>query len=107
MEQTNLSKPDKDPEDYIKNVGEFRYEPSAERFVDTLKRTYKKRKERELWKKHYGFPTGIQINLASCDRREIPGRGVNESKVENGARSDATEENPAGREKGEKKRICC
>ncbi|KAM3181678.1 hypothetical protein ACTXT7_013899 [Hymenolepis weldensis] len=29
MEQMNLSKPDKDPEDYIKNVGEFHYEPSV------------------------------------------------------------------------------
>ncbi|VUZ56321.1 unnamed protein product [Hymenolepis diminuta] len=27
MEQMNLSKPDKDQEDYIKNVGEFHYEP--------------------------------------------------------------------------------
>ncbi|VDL64253.1 unnamed protein product [Hymenolepis diminuta] len=27
-EQMNLSKPDKDSEDYIKNVGEFHYEPS-------------------------------------------------------------------------------
>ncbi|KAM3182284.1 hypothetical protein ACTXT7_012704 [Hymenolepis weldensis] len=29
MGQMNLSKPDKDPEDYIKNVGEFHYEPSV------------------------------------------------------------------------------
>ncbi|KAM3186211.1 hypothetical protein ACTXT7_004797 [Hymenolepis weldensis] len=29
MEQMNLSKPDKDPEDYIKNIGEFYYEPSV------------------------------------------------------------------------------
>ncbi|KAM3180982.1 hypothetical protein ACTXT7_015242 [Hymenolepis weldensis] len=28
-EQMNLSKPDKGPEDYIKNVGEFHYEPSV------------------------------------------------------------------------------
>ncbi|VUZ52730.1 unnamed protein product [Hymenolepis diminuta] len=28
-EQMNLSKPDKDSEDYIKNVGEFHYEPSV------------------------------------------------------------------------------
>ncbi|KAM3177521.1 hypothetical protein ACTXT7_004393 [Hymenolepis weldensis] len=29
MEQMNLSKPDKDSEDYIDNVGEFRYKPSV------------------------------------------------------------------------------
>ncbi|KAM3171082.1 hypothetical protein ACTXT7_017327, partial [Hymenolepis weldensis] len=29
MEQMNLSKPDKDPADYIKNVGEFHYEHSV------------------------------------------------------------------------------
>ncbi|VDL57046.1 unnamed protein product [Hymenolepis diminuta] len=29
MEQMNLSKPDKDPEDYSKNFGEFHYEPSV------------------------------------------------------------------------------
>ncbi|KAM3175136.1 hypothetical protein ACTXT7_009115 [Hymenolepis weldensis] len=29
MEQMNLSKPDKDPEDSINNVGEFHYEPSV------------------------------------------------------------------------------
>ncbi|VUZ50490.1 unnamed protein product [Hymenolepis diminuta] len=29
VEQMNLSKPDKDPEDYIKNIGEFQYEPSV------------------------------------------------------------------------------
>ncbi|VDL64862.1 unnamed protein product [Hymenolepis diminuta] len=29
MEQMNLSKPDKDPEAFIKNIGEFRYEPSV------------------------------------------------------------------------------
>ncbi|VUZ53459.1 unnamed protein product [Hymenolepis diminuta] len=44
------------------------------------------------------FPAGIQINLASCNRREIPGRGVNGSKVESGTQSDAAEENPTGLE---------
>ncbi|VUZ57176.1 unnamed protein product [Hymenolepis diminuta] len=29
MEQMNLSKPDTDPEAFIKNVGEFHYEPSS------------------------------------------------------------------------------
>ncbi|KAM3184078.1 hypothetical protein ACTXT7_009106 [Hymenolepis weldensis] len=49
------------------------------------------------------FPAGIRINPASCVWREIPSRGVNESKVENGARSDATEEYFADRKRGSKK----
>ncbi|VUZ43865.1 unnamed protein product [Hymenolepis diminuta] len=37
MEQMNLSKPDKDPEDYSKNFGEFHYEPSVGETFTTCK----------------------------------------------------------------------
>ncbi|KAM3185160.1 hypothetical protein ACTXT7_006905 [Hymenolepis weldensis] len=41
MEQMNLSKPDKDPKDYIKNVGEFHYEPSDLTFEETIEKCEK------------------------------------------------------------------
>ncbi|KAM3176797.1 hypothetical protein ACTXT7_005813 [Hymenolepis weldensis] len=35
MEQMNLSKPDKDPGNYIKDIGEFYYEPSVGEIFET------------------------------------------------------------------------
>ncbi|KAM3179897.1 hypothetical protein ACTXT7_017382 [Hymenolepis weldensis] len=41
--------------------------------------------ESELWKSTADFPGKIQINPASCVQRKIPRRGVDGSKVVNGA----------------------
>ncbi|VUZ42780.1 unnamed protein product [Hymenolepis diminuta] len=47
-------------------------------------------RSREAYKRRKGRET----NPASCDRREIPGRGVNGWKAENGARNDAPDPKP-------------
>ncbi|VUZ47806.1 unnamed protein product [Hymenolepis diminuta] len=59
MEQMNLSKPDKDPEDYIKNVGEFHYKP----FVSEISTTWYARNRDIYGNRMAGLPNETRINM--------------------------------------------
>ncbi|VDL65087.1 unnamed protein product, partial [Hymenolepis diminuta] len=59
MEQMNLSKPDKDPEAFIKNIGEFRYEPSVGEIFTTWYARYLDIYENRV----PGLPNEMRINM--------------------------------------------
>ncbi|VDL18892.1 unnamed protein product [Hymenolepis diminuta] len=59
MEQMNLSKPDKDPEAFIKNVGEFHYEPSVGEIFTTWYARYQDIYENGM----AGLPNEMRINM--------------------------------------------
>ncbi|KAM3180289.1 hypothetical protein ACTXT7_016580 [Hymenolepis weldensis] len=59
MEQMDLSKPDKDPEDYLKNVGEFHYEPSVGEIFTTWYA-----RNRDIYENRMaGLPNETRINM--------------------------------------------
>ncbi|KAM3179587.1 hypothetical protein ACTXT7_000322 [Hymenolepis weldensis] len=65
------------------------------------KEAYKSEKRGDYGRGTAEFLAGIQINSASSVRGKIPGCSVDGQKSENGARSDAAEENFAWQEEAQ------